>query len=86
MFVWLFGALVSMRAGHPDLQEIFWDLAVHRTCQKINFVSVHPRGMVDPSSDLALDPRKIRFGGTLGTMNQRLRLVITVILGVFRMD
>ena len=49
-------------------------------------MSVHPRGMVDPSSDLALDPRKIRFGGTLGTMNQRLRLVITVILGVFRMD
>ena len=84
--MWLFEALASMRAGHPNLQEIVWDLSLYRTCQKMNFVSVHPRGMVDPSSDLALDPRKIRFGGTLGTMNQRFRLVITVILGVFRMD
>ena len=28
-FVWLFGALVSMRAIDYDLQENFWDLSLY---------------------------------------------------------
>ena len=68
MFVWLFGALVSMRAGHPDLQEIFWDLAVYGKVFKKMFHERAPlhRGMVDLTSGLWLDPPKTRFGGTLG--------------------
>ena len=65
-FVWLFGALVSMRAIDYDLQENFWDLAVYGKVFKKYFVSVLARGMVDPTPALILDPRKNRFSGTLG--------------------
>ena len=65
-FVWLFGALVSMRAIDYDLQEFFWDLAVYGKVFKKCFMGVEGRGMVDLTSDPRLESGKIRFGGTLG--------------------
>ena len=65
-FVWLFGALVSMRAIDYDLQEIFWDLAVYGKVFKKYFVSVLARGMVDPAPALWLDPGNLALAGTLG--------------------
>ena len=64
--MWLFGALVSMRAVDYDLQEIFGDLAVCGKVLKKYFVSVLARGMVDLTSSLLLDPGNLVFAGTLG--------------------
>ena len=53
-FVWLFGALVSMRAIDYDLQEIFWDLAVYeKVFKKIFRERARPGdGRSNTSSDL----------------------------------
>ena len=64
-FVWLFGALVSMRAIDYDLQEFFWDLTVHGKVFKKYFMSVLARGMVDLTLNLILDPGNLTFAGTL---------------------
>ena len=65
-FVWLFGALVRVCAIDYDHQENFWDLSLYGKVLKKYFVSVLARGVVDPTPALWLDPRKTRFGGTLG--------------------
>ena len=51
-FVWLFGALVSMRAIDYDLQEIFWDLAGYQRAQILIFMSVLPREVGDPGVEI----------------------------------
>ena len=84
-FVWLFGALVSMRAIDYDLQENFWDLAVYgKVFKKIFRERARPG---DGRSDLqpAVGSWKSGFCWDTGLITQRLRLVIMVILDVFRM-
>ena len=85
-FVWLFGALVRVCAIDYDPQDFFGTWLYMERYLKKCFMGGPRRGMVDLTSGLWLDPPKTRFGGTLGTRTQRLRLVITVILDVFGMN
>ena len=73
-------------AGTTTSKKIFGTWLYMERYLKKYFVSVLARGMVDPTPVLILDPAKTRFGGTLGPMTQRLRLVIMTILDVFGMD
>ena len=85
-FVWLFGALVSMRAIDHDLQEIFWDLAVYgKVFKKIFRERARPG---DGRSDLqpTIGSWKSGFCWDTGLITERLRLVIMTILDVFGMD
>ena len=84
-FVWLFGALVSMRAIDYDLQEIFWDLAVYgKVFKKIFRERARPRDGRSSTSSVVRS-WKSGFGWDTGLITQRLRLVIMAILDVFGM-
>ena len=62
-FVWLFGALVSMRAIDYDLQDFFGTCLYMERYLKKYFVSVLARGMVDPAPALWLDPGNLALAG-----------------------
>ena len=85
-FVWLFEALVSMRAIDYDLQENFWDLTVYgKVFKKIFRERARPGDGRSNTSSVVRSAKKQIWRDT-GPMTQRLRLVITVILDVFGMD
>ena len=85
-FVWLFEALVSMRAIDYDLQENFWDLTVSGKVFKKIFRERACPG--DGRSDLqpAVGSWKSGFCWDTGLITQRLRLVIMTILDAFGID
>ena len=85
-FVWLFGALVSMRAIDYDLQEKFWDLALYGKVFKKIFRERARPGDGRSSTSSVVRSWKSGFCWDTGPMTQDLRLVIIVILEVFGMD
>ena len=85
-FVWLFEALVSMRAIDYDLQEIFWDLAVYGKVFKKIFRERARPGDGRSSTSSVVRSWKSGFCWDTGLITQRLRLVIMAFLDVFGMD
>ena len=85
-FVWLFGALVSMRAIDYDLQENFWDLAVYGKVFEKIFHGRAPPGDGRSSTSSVVRSGKNQIWRDTGQITQRFRLVIMAILEVFGMD